>query len=252
MYILILTFLLFSHNLINEPLRFLGLISNNDIEVKTNDLPDSIKENIFKSEDKKLVFEDYLQKVNDNEKNLLILVNKSNSLNDKFIPDDLTNITKLFPTNKSDIYLRQIILEDLTYMITDAKKDKSYLSIVSAYRSYKTQSIVYNGWKAKYGENEANRISAKPGHSQHQLGTAIDFNSLEESFESTKEGKWLLENSWKYGFILSYPKGQENITGYKYEPWHYRYVGKNTAYIIYQYFNNSMEVFLNWYWKNYQ
>jgi len=76
----------------------------------------------------------------------------------------------------------------------------------------------------------------------------IDFNSLNENFSQTKEGKWLFLNAYKFGFILSYPEGMENITGYKYEPWHYRYVGKEASFIIYNYFNNSLELFLNWYW----
>src|SRR5690606_25707577 len=103
------------------------------------------------------------------------------------------------------------------------------------YRSYSYQSNLYNRYVRSHGKTEADRFSARPGHSEHQTGLAFDFGGknqahwLEKSFEGTKEGKWLLANAHKYGFILRYPKGKEKITGYIYEPWHYRYVGSKKA-----------------------
>ena len=135
-------------------------------------------------------------------------------------------------------------------MFNDAKKEQINLITISGYRSYDMQKKTHEYWINELGEEEALKVSAKPGLSQHQLGTAIDFNSLQDSFALTAEGKWLLENAYKYGFILSYPEGYEDITGYSYEPWHYRYVGKNASYIIYNYFDNILELFLQWYWKN--
>lgn len=95
---------------------------------------------------------------------------------------------------------------------------------MSGFRSYEEQQRVYKGWVEKYGE-EADRVSARPGHSEHQLGLAIDVNSIEFSFADTPEGQWLAENCWKYGFIIRYKKETESITGYMYEPWHIRYLG---------------------------
>ena len=92
------------------------------------------------------------------------------------------------------------------------------------------------------------RESPVPGASQHQIGTTIDINSLDISFAKTKEGKWLNDNAYKYGFIMSYPEGQEDLTGYRFEPWHYRYIGKDASVLVYKYFDNLLELFLNWYW----
>ncbi len=96
---------------------------------------------------------------------------------------------------------------------------------MSGFRSYEDQQIVYNGWVEEYGSG-AERLSARPGHSEHQLGLAIDVNSIQFSFADTPEGIWLAENCWKYGFIIRYKKETEEITGYMYEPWHIRYLGE--------------------------
>ena len=113
----------------------------------------------------------------------------------------------------------------------------------------KIKKKVYLQWIETLGEEEAKRVSASPGASQHQLGTTIDFNSLDVSFAKSKQGQWLAENSYKYGFIMSYPEGQEKITGYRYEPWHFRYIGKEAALLVYKYFDNLLEFFLNWFWN---
>jgi zinc D-Ala-D-Ala carboxypeptidase len=120
-------------------------------------------------------------------------------------------------------------------MIADAKRQGVSLNAFSAYRSYSYQAQLYSNYTKKYGKARADRFSARPGHSEHQTGLAFDFGGkdrshwLEESFASTKEGKWLYANAHKYGFILRYHKGKESITGYMYEPWHYRYVGRNVS-----------------------
>jgi len=159
-------------------------------------------------------------------------------------------LTKEFPSNKESFQLRKILLDDLYDMFFDAEAENIKLSIISAYRSYYTQKSVYNNWKRILGVKQADRVSAKPGASQHQLGTVIDFNQLDESFGKTKEGIWLYNNAYKYGFILSYPEGMEAKTGYAYEPWHYRYIGKEAAFVVYNFFENSLDDFLNWYWNN--
>jgi D-alanyl-D-alanine carboxypeptidase len=211
-------------------------------------LPEKTIELLSSNEEEKKNFLRLYKLIQDDDE-LLLLVNKSNYLSKDYEPQDLIDVGTILPANKNSIYLRKIILNDLTEMIEKAKSSNIRLVIISGYRSYETQKAVFNGWKAKFGEDEAKRISALPGASQHQLGTTIDFNSLDQSFENTPEGLWLYNNAYKYGFILSYPLGMEALTGYKYEPWHYRYIGKNAAYMVYHYFDNLLEVFLNWYWS---
>lgn len=122
----------------------------------------------------------------------------------------------------------------LNEMINGAKTEGINLFMKSGFRSYSTQETLYNNYVARDGVAEADRYSARPGHSEHQTGLAFDLNSLEQSFGETKEGKWLEENCWKYGFIIRYPKNKESITGYMYEPWHVRYLGKDLAKKVYE------------------
>ncbi len=110
-----------------------------------------------------------------------------------------------------------------------AARDGITLTIVSGYRSYARQEKLYNNYVTKDGQAEADRYSARPGHSEHQSGLAMDLNSVDDSFADTKEAKWIAENCAKYGFIIRYPKDKEEITGYIYEPWHVRYLGVDLA-----------------------
>lgn len=115
------------------------------------------------------------------------------------------------------------------YMKLCALKEGIKLNIISGYRSYKYQEEVYNEYIKEFGASKTNTFSAKPGHSEHQSGLAIDVCEDSDKFIGTKEDVWLQENAYRFGFIIRYPKGKEYITGYKYEPWHLRYVGKKHA-----------------------
>ena len=117
----------------------------------------------------------------------------------------------------------------LHVMFAAAKQDGINLFVKSGYRSYVDQRIIYNGYVARDGKEMADTYSARPGHSEHQTGLAFDLNSTANSFANTPEAKWIAENSYKYGFIVRYPKGKEHITGYIYEPWHVRYLGVEKA-----------------------
>ena len=108
------------------------------------------------------------------------------------------------------------------------------IQLLSGYRSYATQERLYNNYVATYGQEEADTFSAKPGTSEHQTGLAMDVGWIDDAYGETASGKWLAENCHKYGFIIRYPKGKEHITGYKYEPWHIRYLGVNIATDVYQ------------------
>ncbi|TWT28440.1 SH3 domain-containing protein [Planomicrobium sp. CPCC 101110] len=120
-------------------------------------------------------------------------------------------------------------------LVAAAKRQGISLTPFSAFRSYSRQAALYTNYASQYGEMEADKFSARPGHSEHQTGLAFDFGGsdqshwLKESFGKTKEGKWLAANAHKYGFVLRYPKGKEGVTGYQYEPWHYRYLGSELA-----------------------
>ncbi len=106
------------------------------------------------------------------------------------------------------------------------------MSIVSGYRSYEKQRETFEYWASIDGWEKADKYSAQPGHSEHQTGLAMDISSLNQSYGDTDEGKWLAKHCWEYGFLLRYPKGGEKITGYIYEPWHVRYLGKSTAKLV--------------------
>lgn len=127
--------------------------------------------------------------------------------------------------------LDEEVLNQFNLMKEDAKKQGLDINIRSGFRSTDTQTMLYNNYVAKDGLEKASRYSAKPGHSEHESGLAIDISngdavkSIGDWFNETPQAKWLYENAYKYGFILRYPEGKEDITGYKYESWHYRYVG---------------------------
>jgi D-alanyl-D-alanine carboxypeptidase len=165
----------------------------------------------------------------------LVLVNKEYQLPQSYAPSDLVLASNAGIRKGSGYYLRNILINDLRNLVNAAVADSIDLSIVSGYRSYNTQVATYNHWVSINGVDGADKISARPGHSQHQLGTAVDFSSSEVadglggSFYTTRAAAWLYANSWKYGFVISYPSGYESTTGYSYESWHYRYIGVANA-----------------------
>ena len=114
-------------------------------------------------------------------------------------------------------------------MQTAAAKDGIKLTISSGFRSYSTQKALYDKYVNRDGKAAADRYSARPGHSEHQTGYAMDINMASTKFDNTPEAKWLAANCWKYGFIIRYPQGKESITGYMYESWHIRWLGKDLA-----------------------
>lgn len=126
-------------------------------------------------------------------------------------------------------------MDALIAMLNDARTQGHDIRLRSGYRSYATQAQTFDYWVSQLGLAEAARVSARAGHSEHQLGTAADLTAasvswqLVEGFGSTPEGGWLAAHAAEYGFVLSYPAGSEAITGYAYEPWHFRYVGPTAA-----------------------
>ena len=164
-------------------------------------------------------------------KDSLILTNKFNSLDNDYEPNDLIDISNIYSYGDNQ-KLRKVAYDAFVQMFNAAKENNITLIINSSYRSYKDQEDTYNKYISWYGEIETDKIASKPGFSEHQTGLAIDiqtYNTTKDNFENSDAFKWLKNNAYKYGFILRYPKDKEYLTGYKYEPWHYRYVGIDTA-----------------------
>lgn len=161
-----------------------------------------------------------------------LIVNKYNYLSSDYIPNDLVKTNEYAKENLS---LNKEAYEAFKKMARDASLNNLNLRIISAYRSYEYQNNLYNRYLENDRQDIVDTYSARPGHSEHQTGLAIDLDnkkSLYIDFEKTKEYLWLKDNCYKYGFILRYPENKEHITGYMYEPWHYRYIGiKESTYI---------------------
>jgi len=161
------------------------------------------------------------------------VVNKKYYMPVTYVPKDLVypNVPFLFNEKIEKRKMRKEAANALERMFAAAQKDGIYLSGVSAYRSYNTQKVLFNNYVKRDGFEKARTYSAIPGTSEHQTGLAIDVSGRDgkcaatSCFANTKEAAWLKNNCAKYGFIIRYPKGKEAITGYKYEPWHIRYVG---------------------------
>ena len=163
----------------------------------------------------------------------LILVNKFYHLPDKYEPNDLVTLSSKY--NKgTNSKMRKDAAEAFMKMVDAALLDNIILKNASAYRSYDYQVNLYDSYVKRDGKINADIYSARPGYSEHQTGLCSDINTIDSSFHGTSEANWLLKNAYKYGFIIRFPKDKEKITGYKYEPWHYRYVGEKVAKIIYE------------------
>lgn len=166
-----------------------------------------------------------------------VMVNKQYSLPKEYKPADLVypDVPFIFKEKIEKRMLRREAAAALEEMVAAAKQDGIHLAGVSAYRSEATQRSLFNSYVKKDGEENARTYSAMPGHSEHQTGLAIDLSgsdgkcAAESCFAGTKEAQWLADHAAEYGYIIRFPEGKEAITGYKYEPWHVRYVGKEIA-----------------------
>lgn len=159
----------------------------------------------------------------DNPSSIWIVANKKRPLNPaSYAPNDLVNVT-------GGQQLRSEAATNLRQLITTAKNEGLAINPLSGYRSYTTQQSVYANEVRTYGQTVADTQSARPGTSEHQTGLAIDLGGggcgIEDCFGDTTEGKWLADNAYKFGFIIRYPENKQSVTGYRYEPWHIRYVG---------------------------
>lgn len=156
-------------------------------------------------------------------------------LSETYTPDDLTPLSQA-GVGTDEMQVRALILPDLEALLAAAEEAGLGLEVQSAYRSYSYQTSTFDYWVEQDGLTTALATSARPGHSEHQLGTALDFRSADgppawelNDWRDTPEGTWLAENAARFGFVMSYPKGERALTCYAYEPWHYRYVGREVA-----------------------
>ena len=163
---------------------------------------------------------------------LKVLVDRSHTLPPDYAPDDLVTLSEYnVPTlGSAEMLLRREAAGHLRSLVKAAAADGEELVVASAYRSYADQRISYRRLRSIYGRG-AGEMSARPGHSQHQLGTAVDFTNAAASFAiwdyfgETSASLWLRDHAREHGFVLAYPRSKEAETGYQWEPWHYRYVG---------------------------
>jgi LAS superfamily LD-carboxypeptidase LdcB len=160
-------------------------------------------------------------------------VNQDFRLASSFAPNDMrvVNVRSVNGTHR----MRRTAAGYAENLFQDARRSGHTLIATSGFRSYATQRATHNHWISVLGLTQARRVSARPGHSEHQLGLALDISTprlggaLSASFSSTSEGRWLRNNAHRYGFIIRYPRNREADTGFAYEPWHIRFVGVDAA-----------------------
>ena len=170
----------------------------------------------------------------------LILVNRNHGLDRDYRPDDLVGIRYYAADRTPEArFMRATAANAFHDMVYAARRQGIEFVMTTAYRSYGFQSTLYNNHVATHGQEAADRFSARPGHSEHQTGLAVDVSAasvnfqLRTAFSDTKEGRWIAENAHLFGFIIRYPESKEELTGFQYEPWHVRYVGLPAAAYIY-------------------
>lgn len=182
------------------------------------------------------------------------LIDKKHTVSSDYIPKNLIPLKKneLFDIDKDNLSLRPEAYEALKKLAEAALKDGVKLTVSSTYRSYEYQKNLFDYWVSVDGLEEAERESARPGTSQHQLGLALDFAPVDDAFDKTPAGKWVYENASKYGWSLSFPQGYEHVTGYRWECWHFRYIGKPAVDFQKKWFSNIQQFMIEFLdlWKS--
>jgi len=157
-------------------------------------------------------------------------VDKRHDLPPDYEPADLVSLNEYpLSTTRRDLRLRAAIMDAVLEMDAAARAEGVRLVFASSYRSYDYQKGLFERYAKAHGVDEASRFSARPGQSQHQLGTAIDFAPIDDAFADSAAGRWMAANGSRFGFSMSFPKGLEPITGYIWESWHFRYITKAGA-----------------------
>lgn len=187
---------------------------------------------------------------------LYYLIDKQHTVGSDYVPTHLVKLQSndYYVVNKKDIYLREDAEAALREMAGNAKQSGITLDVSSTYRSYTYQKNLFDYWVSVDGLEEAERESAKPGTSQHQLGVAIDFGSITDDYDTTPGGQWMYKHAGEYGWSLSFPKGYEDVTGYRWECWHFRYIGIEACKFQKKWFGDVQQFMLEFIdaWKNYK
>ena len=178
---------------------------------------------------------------------LLALVNRHRYVSKDYEPSDLVEMDDKYSNNYFGVNkLRKEAYEHFKEMVDAANKEGIEFLADTAYRSYDTQESIYNNYAYEHTKKETDKYAARPGYSEHELGTAIDVSNVWYIEEGDEEYNWIKKNAWKYGFIMRYPKNKEDITKYAAEDWHIRYVGVKTATLI-----HNKGITLDEYWIKY-
>ena len=177
---------------------------------------------------------------------LLYLIDKKHNIGSDYIPKDLMPVknNELWNVSRNDLSLRPESYKALEELSRAALSDGIKLLVSSTYRSYKYQEGLFNRYVKQDGLALAERYSARPGTSQHQLGVAIDFGSITDDWGDTKMGKWVYDNAARYGWSLSFPQGYEDVTGYMWECWHFRFIGKEACRFQKKWFSDIQQFML--------
>lgn len=194
------------------------------------------------------------EEINDGDLSPFFLIDKKHSVSAGYKPANLIHLesNQYYKVNKNSLNLKKAAYDALGIMAQAAKKDGVTLTVSSTYRSYEYQKNLFDYWVKVDGLEEAERESARPGTSQHQLGYALDFAPVDDAFADTPEGAWVYKNAADYGWSLSFPKNYEDITGYRWESWHFRYIGKKACTFQKKYFLDVQQYMIEFIdlWKN--
>ncbi|MBR1912021.1 MAG: M15 family metallopeptidase [Treponema sp.] len=211
--------------------RFLEEIHISDVEEFLQDLNDILREE---------------ENFRDDDLSLFYLIDKKHSVGSDYVPKDLIPLKKndLFAISRNDLSLRPEAYKALETLSRAALDDGIKLLVSSTYRSYTYQEGLFKRYVAQDGVELAERYSARPGTSQHQLGVAVDFGSITDDWGDTKMGKWVYEHAADYGWSLSFPRNYEDVTGYMWECWHFRYIGKAACVFQKKWFGNIQQFML--------
>lgn len=214
-------------------------ISDNETTNNAEEAETETEDELTPEAEEKLAVQELVDKTDD--LTLLEITNKKYALGEDYVPDNLVYVDVPVVAEAGERnMMREVAADALKELFDAAQTDGLELYALSGYRSYETQVQIFNNYAASEGEEAANRYSAKPGESEHQTGLTMDVTSqsydlqLGEGFGDTEEGKWLKDHAHEAGFIIRYPEGKEDITGYVYEPWHIRYLGKEMATYVYE------------------
>jgi zinc D-Ala-D-Ala carboxypeptidase len=157
------------------------------------------------------------------------------SLSSSYVPPGLVSTTRA--GFGEALLVRRLVIKDLAAFRAAAEAAGLPIGIAASYRSYQQQGQLFDERKAQFGYDVAVRKTARPGHSEHQLGTTLDFKTkgapdVDQVWGSSPTGMWVADNAWRFGFVQSYPRNERDITCYSYEPWHFRYVGRTMAALV--------------------